>query len=889
MTPGDGHTGRVTGDNLSREGRSLIERVIDYIDYEVSIVDKDFRIVFANKKRRRKHGREILGKRCFEVFPEDARTRKSPCPQCPCKPILEQHRLTAECFSHRIRDRKNRAYYIKEKASRIVDDSGNVVFAINVVDDISEDVFYENARRKLDGVKTRLQDLNSYDKTVELIVKGIQNAGYRRVRFYEANLDRLLEHRFFVGRNACGMAPFRFKGYRIPEEESLKLFNLPQGKPRMHSGIKESASPRSLPWLKDLGLEDQIWIDLPLVAGGNPIGLIAVDNKDGERRLSRRDVTLLSDFSKFAAQAVANSRSVWAHRLLGDVTREVEEAPNRRAALDVIAKQICLGLEAAQCALFVSDKESGKLRREAIYIDGLPRADYRRIPVEAYSHNESLTERVSRQSEVLNILDLKDYERRNPGQINWDVLARFETVMRKAGKGVKHKNAILAPLRAGGERIGSLRVINNLRSGTIPFPDSDRALLAEVSTQVALALKRMQLLDDLKAAKKFAEDIINSTPDSVMVTKRESRVKKPPRWTVVYANEGAHTVFGCPSGSLRRRDARKMYTPESVEKIVEALKAAQTARDLWVEVQGGAGAEPVAVSLSLSKAKLGREEFTIGFCKSMQTVVELKKKHKELEDLHNTIILRLGLINATMSAMGFVHDSRTALMTVSGFLDTVVTWIPSATKKKRANADLLLTLTAHLKLLRDYFVRLDKFLNLTKTEFREHKLRPLFQGMFEILDPKLKQQKIKYGFRFHDDDYEVAWDGNQIQQVVLNLLQNSIHAHEHSSGKRWIRVSSKEVGGGWLEIVFADNGIGIPLERRTWIWEAFHTTKDRGVGLGLVVCRKIIQENHGGAMYHQMAPDGSTEFVMRLRSRPSLEQIEEKQHARKTTPVGGRS
>ncbi|MGZ3460640.1 MAG: ATP-binding protein, partial [Archangium sp.] len=86
----------------------------------------------------------------------------------------------------------------------------------------------------------------------------------------------------------------------------------------------------------------------------------------------------------------------------------------------------------------------------------------------------------------------------------------------------------------------------------------------------------------------------------------------------------------------------------------------------------------------------------------------------------------------------------------------------------------------------------------------------------------------------------------QLGQVLLNLLRNALDA----VGERGeVRVSTA-VRDGWVELVVADDGPGIPPELRARIFEPFFTTKEvgMGTGLGLAICRQLITENHGGTL-----------------------------------------
>ncbi len=105
-------------------------------------------------------------------------------------------------------------------------------------------------------------------------------------------------------------------------------------------------------------------------------------------------------------------------------------------------------------------------------------------------------------------------------------------------------------------------------------------------------------------------------------------------------------------------------------------------------------------------------------------------------------------------------------------------------------------------------------------------------------------------------------DANQLRQVFLNLILNSLDAMEH--GGR-LHVTSRGHTG-HLEIAIADNGCGIPADQLAHIFEPFYTTKDTGVGLGLAIVQGII-ERHGGKIALTSRPGQGTTATITLPAR----------------------
>jgi len=100
----------------------------------------------------------------------------------------------------------------------------------------------------------------------------------------------------------------------------------------------------------------------------------------------------------------------------------------------------------------------------------------------------------------------------------------------------------------------------------------------------------------------------------------------------------------------------------------------------------------------------------------------------------------------------------------------------------------------------------------------------------------------------------VSGDRNQLQQVLLNVVINACDAMDGQEVDRQLLVHTQTTAQGNVEIRVADRGGGIPLADLERIFEPFVTTKVHGVGLGLAICRSIV-EAHGGHLWATNNPD----------------------------------
>ena len=99
-----------------------------------------------------------------------------------------------------------------------------------------------------------------------------------------------------------------------------------------------------------------------------------------------------------------------------------------------------------------------------------------------------------------------------------------------------------------------------------------------------------------------------------------------------------------------------------------------------------------------------------------------------------------------------------------------------------------------------------------------------------------------------EDLPRVTGDRMQLQQVLMNLMVNSIDAMKEVDGTRELTINSQRGENEQLVVSVSDTGVGLPAEQADQIFNAFFTTKPHGTGMGLRISRSIV-ESHGGRLW----------------------------------------
>jgi two-component system sensor kinase FixL len=122
--------------------------------------------------------------------------------------------------------------------------------------------------------------------------------------------------------------------------------------------------------------------------------------------------------------------------------------------------------------------------------------------------------------------------------------------------------------------------------------------------------------------------------------------------------------------------------------------------------------------------------------------------------------------------------------------------------------------------------------------------------------------RYRLGTELAPDLPEIQVDRVQIQQVLVNLMRNAVEAMEDSVRKE-LSLSVKQVPAGMVEFRLRDSGPGLSDKIRERVFEPFNSTKQDGMGVGLSICKRIIQD-HSGRIWVENAPEGGAVFCFAL-------------------------
>ena len=214
-------------------------------------------------------------------------------------------------------------------------------------------------------------------------------------------------------------------------------------------------------------------------------------------------------------------------------------------------------------------------------------------------------------------------------------------------------------------------------------------------------------------------------------------------------------------------------------------------------------------------------------------------------------------------AASLAHEIRNPLNLINltaGHLEG--SFAPADDEKRKDFEELMKSLQAevqHLNQVVHHFLSASRPGRLHQETFG---LQEVVEEARVLLRPQFLTKHVEFISRV-DPSLKLRADKEQVRLLLLNLLLNAVEAVPEGGAVEVAAFVDESPEKGWINLKVMDNGPGIPLENLERVFDAYFTSKDSGVGLGLALVRRIAEE-HGGSSRVSNMPEGGACFEVRL-------------------------
>lgn len=268
------------------------------------------------------------------------------------------------------------------------------------------------------------------------------------------------------------------------------------------------------------------------------------------------------------------------------------------------------------------------------------------------------------------------------------------------------------------------------------------------------------------------------------------------------------------------------------------------------------------MELSVGEMKSGTDRFFTGFIRDL---TERQRSESRLQELQTELVHISRLTAMGEMASTLAHELNQPLSAISNYLKGSRRLLDADTDERSSTIREALDKAAEQAIRAGQIIRrLRDFVARGESERRVENISKLVEEASALALVGAKDQAVRVLFDFDSSVDLVLADKIQIQQVLLNLMRNALEAMQNSS-RRELRLSASSVANDMIRISVADTGSGLAPEVVSQLFRPFVTTKQQGMGVGLSICRTIV-EAHGGQIWAEPNPGAGTIFNFTLRS-----------------------
>jgi PAS domain S-box-containing protein len=397
----------------------------------------------------------------------------------------------------------------------------------------------------------------------------------------------------------------------------------------------------------------------------------------------------------------------------------------------------------------------------------------------------------------------------------------------------------------------SLRVARNDLLGTVrELQKTNEALQAE-------SIERTHTEDKLRRSEAYLAE-------AQRLSHTGSWASRPATGEIMYFSEECYRLVGLDpqGGQLRYETFFQRVHPDDQAKLSEAVESSGREKadfelDYRIVHPGGEIIDIHVIGHPVSSPSGGPVEF-VG---TVMDVTERKRAEEEREKLrqaqsdlaHVSRVTTMGELTASLA-----HEIKQPIAAAITDANTCLRWLArdepdldearAAAKRVVKDATRASEIVSHVRLL---FTK-----GASERELVD--VNEIIQEMIVLLHNEAKRYSIAVQMELAADLPQAMGDRVQLQQVMMNLILNSIEAMRETSGTRELAIKSQPAENGGLMVSVSDTGVGLPPQQADQIFNTFFTTKLHGIGMGLSISRSIVESHEGRLWATNNSPRGAS-------------------------------
>jgi PAS domain S-box-containing protein len=397
-----------------------------------------------------------------------------------------------------------------------------------------------------------------------------------------------------------------------------------------------------------------------------------------------------------------------------------------------------------------------------------------------------------------------------------------------------------------------------LPSGTVKYIRSIGHPVLNASGDVAQFVGSSMDITERRLAEEALREqasLLNLTHDSIFVRDMD--------FIISYWNHAAEELYGWKAeeavGKASHQLLRTVFPVPKDEILEELLRTGRWEGEL-VRTKADGSQVIVASRWSLQR---DRRQQPIAILETNNDVTEQKRaadalRQAQADLAHIARVTTMGELTASLA-----HEVNQPIAAAVTNANTCLRWLAGDTP------DLEEARAAAMRIVKDGR-RAGEIISRVRLLFKKGaperelvQVNEVIREMIVLVRSETTRYNILVGTELPADLPEIMGDRVQLQQVLMNLMLNSIDAMKDVDGTRELAIRSQRSESNQVLVSISDTGVGLPSHQAEQIFNAFFTTKPDGTGMGLRISRSII-ESHGGRLWAADNPQRGASFCFTL-------------------------
>ena len=385
--------------------------------------------------------------------------------------------------------------------------------------------------------------------------------------------------------------------------------------------------------------------------------------------------------------------------------------------------------------------------------------------------------------------------------------------------------ALLAPLLTAHGALSGVLVLGP-RASRRQYGIDEIQLLETLGSEAAMALENARLYSDTVRARETLEAWLNNLPDIVAIVGRDDIIR--------FINRAGSERLDARTGQRSFLRAGPLEEGGAPQRFTETIRGRE---------------------YEIAAAPLAEAGGQVSSVFVMRDITERRQEQEKRDALEARARLASHLASIGEMASGIAHEINNPLTAVIGYSQL----LGALSMPEDAREAVRQILQGSMR-VSGIVQRLLTFARQRKPERKAVDLNEVVRSTLALRDYALRTGNIHVTTRLDAALPRTVADGQQMQQVLLNLIVNAENAMASAHGRGELLLASERLDGN-IHLIVQDDGPGVPREIQDRIFDPFFTTREvgQGTGLGLSICHGIVSE-HGGRVWVQSEPGAGCQF-----------------------------